>query len=75
MFVCLCNQVTERDIQDAAAQGCCSLKQLQILTDVATQCGTCQDQACEVLEAAIQKNQASKGVTANATHSHSLSAT
>lgn len=50
MIVCICNQVTERDIQHAAADGCSSLRELKKTTGLGSQCGTCCQDGKEVLK-------------------------
>jgi bacterioferritin-associated ferredoxin len=50
MYICICNQVTDRDIQHAAAQGCASLRQLKAQTGLGTQCGSCCQDGAEVLK-------------------------
>lgn len=41
MYVCVCNAVTERDIDGAIAAGCCSLRQLREELGVGACCGRC----------------------------------
>lgn len=41
MYVCVCNGVTERDIDGAIAAGCCSLRQLRDTLGVGNCCGRC----------------------------------
>lgn len=41
MYVCVCNGVTERDIDSAIAAGCCSLRQLRDTLGVGNCCGRC----------------------------------
>lgn len=41
MFICICNGITEKDIETAAEQGVYSIKQLRERFDVADQCGRC----------------------------------
>ncbi len=53
MYICICNQVTERDIQHAAAEGCCSMRALKEKTGLGTQCGTCCKQGADVLKACV----------------------
>lgn len=45
MYVCVCNAVTESDIEKAVNQGCNSLRQLEDKTGAASQCGSC---VCDV---------------------------
>lgn len=41
MYVCICNEVTDRDIKKAVGNGATSLKDLQDELNVATCCGSC----------------------------------
>ena len=45
MYVCLCNAITDRQIQDTVAAGANSLTDLQAQLGVATSCGCCADLA------------------------------
>ena len=47
MIVCICHRVSDRDIAQAARQGCASFDELQDELSVATACGTCDDCARE----------------------------
>ncbi len=49
MYVCVCNGVTERDIQHAVADGCTSLDALAALTGCGSTCGCCRDYAVEAI--------------------------
>lgn len=51
MYICLCNAVTERQIQDTVAAGASSLTDLQAQLGVATCCGCCADLATSFLDA------------------------
>lgn len=50
MYVCVCNQITDRQIREAARQGCRRLEDLQRCLGVATNCGCCAELAHELLE-------------------------
>jgi len=50
MYVCLCNQVTDRQIREAARSGCRRLEDLRNRLGVAACCGSCADMAEELLE-------------------------
>lgn len=41
MIVCLCNRVSDRDIDRAVRNGCASFEDLQRQTGVGTGCGSC----------------------------------
>ena len=45
MYVCICKQVTERQIKEAVSNGACSLRDVQSQLGVATQCGECKHHA------------------------------
>jgi len=49
MYVCLCKAVTDKEIRRAAANGAGTLYELQESLGVATGCGSCADQAEEIL--------------------------
>ena len=49
MYVCICNGVTDRDIQDAASRGARTVKDLRRELGVASECGKCASCAHEVL--------------------------
>jgi bacterioferritin-associated ferredoxin len=50
MYVCLCNRVTDRQIREAARNGCRRLDDLRGRLGVAACCGSCADMAEELLE-------------------------
>ncbi|HEY5763124.1 MAG TPA: (2Fe-2S)-binding protein [Rhodocyclaceae bacterium] len=43
MYVCVCNAVTESDIDNAVAAGCTTLRELRESLGVGTCCGRCSD--------------------------------
>lgn len=51
MFVCICNAVTDRQIQETVAAGAASLTDLQDRLGVASCCGCCADLASSFLTA------------------------
>jgi len=55
MIVCICNAVTEREIDDAVAEGAHSLEALQRILPVANQCGTCRCCAEACVEASVDR--------------------
>lgn len=62
MYVCLCNQVTDRDIRDAVAnEGACCMRDLQRRLGVASSCGCCAPCAREVLMNALRERGAVRG--------------
>ena len=52
MYVCICNAVTDKDIRKAAKAGMTSLAALQEELGVAINCGSCADDASEILREA-----------------------
>lgn len=50
MYVCICNNVTDKDIAKAVEKGCHSLESLQKQTQLGTQCGSCVNEACALLK-------------------------
>ena len=51
MIVCVCRRISDRDIAQAAREGCGSFDDLQIDLGVATCCGRCAECAQQVLSA------------------------
>lgn len=51
MYVCLCNAITDRQIQETVAAGAHSLTDLKAQLGVATCCGCCADLASSFLSA------------------------
>ena len=52
MYVCICNGVTDRQIQEAVANGCRSMAELTMRTGAGASCGTCMETAAAMLESA-----------------------
>ncbi len=50
MVICVCQNITERDIATAVASGCSSFAALQEKLEVSTCCGTCECMARETFE-------------------------
>jgi bacterioferritin-associated ferredoxin len=59
MFVCICNQVSERKVHEAAHRGVRTLEELSELLGVATGCGTCTEFARDCLAEAVAELEAS----------------
>ena len=53
MYVCICNQVTDREIRDAVFAGATHLRDIQRDLGVATGCGKCAVTAKCVLREAV----------------------
>lgn len=49
MYICVCNAISERQVQEAVAQGAQALSDLQASLGVATCCGRCAETATEYL--------------------------
>lgn len=52
MYVCICKQVTERDIHEAVDNGACSFKDVRTELGVATDCGECKQHARQCIRQA-----------------------
>ena len=55
MYVCICNAVTDKQIRRAAARGVDNLYELREHLGVASNCGSCADQARSILNETTQK--------------------
>ncbi len=49
MFICVCNAITERQVQEAVASGAQSLSDLEAQLGVGGCCGCCRDTATDYL--------------------------
>lgn len=56
MIVCLCNRISDRDIEQAVRNGTRCFELLQDDTRVASCCGCCHDCAREVFETACERH-------------------
>ncbi len=54
MYVCTCNDLTERAVADAARSGAAAVSQIYAALDCAPQCGKCLPRIREILAAASQ---------------------
>jgi bacterioferritin-associated ferredoxin len=52
MFVCICNAVNEKSIQQAVSEGAQNVRDVRRSLNVGSQCGKCVRQAHEVIEQA-----------------------
>lgn len=50
MYVCICNGITDKQIRNAVAGGATSLQLLRDELGVASQCGSCTEQALSFLD-------------------------
>ena len=53
MYICICNQVTDREIRDAVFAGANRIRDIQQHLGVATQCGKCGQMAKCILQQAL----------------------
>ena len=49
MYVCICNGITDRQILEAAANGCRSVAELTMRTGCGASCGSCLETAAAML--------------------------
>jgi len=49
MFICVCNAITERQVQEAVTSGAASLSDLEAQLGVGACCGCCRDTAVDYL--------------------------
>lgn len=61
MYVCICNAVTDRQIEQAVFDGALTLEDLQRELAVGSQCGNCKSCAKECLASLRQQNRAVAG--------------
>lgn len=53
MYICVCNAVTERHIEDAVANGARRLRDLRVHLGVSAECGRCASCAHQCLKVAL----------------------
>jgi bacterioferritin-associated ferredoxin len=56
MYICVCNAVTEKQVQSCVDRGAETLADLQYELGVATCCGCCAEMACEFLPGGRQSS-------------------
>jgi bacterioferritin-associated ferredoxin len=66
MFVCLCNAVSDTQIEDAVDAGITSFEAMQDSLGVANTCGTCACEVKQILSAKLNSALASHASTAAA---------
>ena len=54
MYVCVCNSVTERQVQECAQAGVSTVDELAVKLGVGAGCGRCRECAEECLQACAQ---------------------
>jgi bacterioferritin-associated ferredoxin len=64
MIVCVCNNISDREIRQAVDLGLSSMDELRSDLGVATCCGKCAAYAEEVLVAHLETTGADTGITA-----------
>lgn len=62
MYVCVCNAVTDSDIRKAVDNGVRNLKQLRRTTGCSNTCGSCRDEAFEILQHALAEKRDNLGL-------------
>ena len=60
MYVCICNAITDQQIREAADAGVEDLPGLQSRLGVATNCGSCKDNASQILEENRRSNRGAR---------------
>lgn len=58
MYVCVCNGVTERQIERAVQTGAARMRDLRLLLGVSAECGKCADCAQRCLRSALSGQEA-----------------
>jgi bacterioferritin-associated ferredoxin len=51
LYICICNAVTQRQVEECVDSGAASLEELAFQLGVGTGCGRCRECAAECLEA------------------------
>ncbi len=55
MYVCVCNAVTEKDIEKAVRRGAKSLADLRLATGCSSNCGQCADLADSLIDEHLER--------------------
>ena len=55
MYVCVCNSVTESDIEKAVRRGVRSLPELRLATGCGSNCGQCADLADNLIDEHLER--------------------
>ena len=66
MIVCVCNNISDREIRQAVDLGLASMDELRRDLGVATCCGQCASYAADVLATHLERTGVSTDVTASA---------
>jgi bacterioferritin-associated ferredoxin len=54
MYVCVCNSVTESQVQERVQAGVCTVDELALELGVGAGCGRCRQCAAECLQACVE---------------------
>ena len=54
MYVCICNAVTQRQVEQSAREGARSVEELTATLGVGAGCGRCRECAAEMLQSACK---------------------
>lgn len=55
MYICICNAVTEKHIENAVEQGACRMRDLRQQLGVAADCACCAESARRCLTTALEQ--------------------
>ena len=58
MYICICNAITDKQIRKAAESGARNIRDLKRELGVAANCGTCQEDALQILQESRQERRA-----------------
>ncbi len=57
MYVCLCHGITDKDVEQAVAQGVTRMSDLKRQLKVSTQCGSCAMQVAATLRKSLENSE------------------
>ncbi|MEM8496879.1 MAG: (2Fe-2S)-binding protein [Pseudomonadota bacterium] len=66
MIICVCNNISDRQIREVISRGACSMAELQAELSVSSQCGTCFESAEQVLYECLGSVERNPGLFYNA---------
>ncbi|MFK7731286.1 MAG: bacterioferritin-associated ferredoxin [Pseudomonadales bacterium] len=66
MIICVCNNISDRQIRDVIDRGACSMADIQAQLPVSSQCGTCFESAEQVLFECLRSAKRNPGLFYNA---------
>lgn len=73
MYVCVCNGVTERHVEQAVSNGAKTLRDLRMTLGVASECGRCACFARDCLRSTLAEQTRTAETTGNAVFAPSFS--